>query len=422
MIELLEKHFKSKVSIYRKRIEFENLKQNSESVSDWFIRIKSIASQCAFAGTMLEERVKDKFVVGMRPGQVQDRLCEEDTSKALKELLEIALNKEASLKQESARRNAEIHKVQPVNRYKGKTAERSTKAESGKEKVEEEGRKQDGPKCYRCGKTQHNFKFCKFRKHFCKKCKKKGHISSVCTAKVENFSVERTDEVELPLLCVDVNLVKPLQVDALLNDNPVKVDVDTGAGVSCIPLSVCEQKLKNVKIKPCEVRLKTYSGEMVKRVGEVTVNLTIFNVTKRGNFVVVKKAMKILLGRNLINAFNLSIRNSEVSVNEMDVVSPEKIADLVTKFPNILKNELGTYSENIHLEVQENVRPIFHKPRPIPFAYKEKVKNELDRLENAGVIKRVSNAEWGTPIIPVIKADGKNIRICANYKITINKY
>ena len=29
---------------------------------------------------------------------------------------------------------------------------------------------------------------------------------------------------------------------------------------------------------------------------------------------------------------------------------------------------------------------------------------------------------WGTPLVPVMKPNGKDIRVCANYKITVNKY
>ena len=45
--------------------------------------------------------------------------------------------------------------------------------------------------------------------------------------------------------------------------------------------------------------------------------------------------------------------------------------------------------------------------------------DELDRLENQGVIKKVSHSEWATPIVVVRKPGGK-IRICGDFKVTIN--
>ncbi|KAJ8912728.1 hypothetical protein NQ315_012283 [Exocentrus adspersus] len=81
LIQLLETQFKTKVSIFRKRIQFDNLKQKEESISEWFVK-KHFASFCNF-GVILTERVKDKFVTGLRSGSILDRLCEEDETRTL---------------------------------------------------------------------------------------------------------------------------------------------------------------------------------------------------------------------------------------------------------------------------------------------------------------------------------------------------
>ena len=63
--------------------------------------------------------------------------------------------------------------------------------------------------------------------------------------------------------------------------------------------------------------------------------------------------------------------------------------------------------------------PQFFKPRPVPFALKEKIAEELRRLEKIGVLEKVDFSDWATPIVPVLKPDG-SVRICGDYKITIN--
>jgi len=48
---------------------------------------------------------------------------------------------------------------------------------------------------------------------------------------------------------------------------------------------------------------------------------------------------------------------------------------------------------------------------------KQKIKAELTRLENDGIIQPV---QWAAPVVPVAKPDG-NLQLCGGYKITINK-
>ena len=50
---------------------------------------------------------------------------------------------------------------------------------------------------------------------------------------------------------------------------------------------------------------------------------------------------------------------------------------------------------------------------------KGRVEMELDRLVKEGLLVPVESSEWATPIVPVLKKNGK-IRICGNYKVTLN--
>ena len=51
---------------------------------------------------------------------------------------------------------------------------------------------------------------------------------------------------------------------------------------------------------------------------------------------------------------------------------------------------------------------------------KNKVEAELDRLEQVQILERVQFSNWAAPIVPVVKRDG-SIRICGDYKLTINQ-
>lgn len=52
----------------------------------------------------------------------------------------------------------------------------------------------------------------------------------------------------------------------------------------------------------------------------------------------------------------------------------------------------------------------------------ERQKSEkLHQLEKLGVLEKVEFSDWATPIVPVLKPDG-SVRICGDYKATINSY
>ncbi len=96
----------------------------------------------------------------------------------------------------------------------------------------------------------------------------------------------------------------------------------------------------------------------------------------------------------------------------------DPVDNLLVKYAEIFKKELGTMTTcRATLKVREDANPKFCRPRPIPFAIKERVVEELNRLEKAGIIEKVDHSEWAAPIVPVPKKDG-NFRICGDYKVT----
>jgi len=86
----------------------------------------------------------------------------------------------------------------------------------------------------------------------------------------------------------------------------------------------------------------------------------------------------------------------------------------------VFKDELGTvHSFQAKLHVRPDAHLQFRKARPIPFAIKDAIEQELDRLESSGVIQRVTHSEWASPIVPVPKKD-ERFRICGDFKVSIN--
>jgi hypothetical protein len=73
-----------------------------------------------------------------------------------------------------------------------------------------------------------------------------------------------------------------------------------------------------------------------------------------------------------------------------------------------------------HITMKDGARPVFVKPRKVPYALKEAVEAKLEKLERNGVTKKTERTKWASPVVVVPKAD-KSIRLCGDYKVTINQ-
>ena len=57
----------------------------------------------------------------------------------------------------------------------------------------------------------------------------------------------------------------------------------------------------------------------------------------------------------------------------------------------------------------------------VSYSLKDMIEKELDWLQNEGIIEPVQFVDWATPIIPVLKSDGKAAKICEDFKFTVNQ-
>ena len=121
-----------------------------------------------------------------------------------------------------------------------------------------------------------------------------------------------------------------------------------------------------------------------------------------------------LFGRNWLQ----HIRLNWSSINNIPVKS--SVQGLLKKHSCLFREELGTLEgAKAKIIVPPNAQPRFFKPRPLPYALKDKVEKELDHLQLQGVITPVQFSDWAAPIVPVVKTDG-SIRVCGDYKVTVN--
>ena len=95
--------------------------------------------------------------------------------------------------------------------------------------------------------------------------------------------------------------------------------------------------------------------------------------------------------------------------------------DITSRYTTLFASCYGHLKQvKASIKLQDHAQPIFLKARPVPYALKDKVEQELQRLEDEGIIYKVNQSEWAAPVVLVPKKDG-SLRVCGDYKTTVNQ-
>ena len=101
------------------------------------------------------------------------------------------------------------------------------------------------------------------------------------------------------------------------------------------------------------------------------------------------------------------------SVTAKSEISSRKVDNLV-KINSVLFQGIGKLKDReIKLHIDESVQPVAQPHRRIPFHLREKVENELDRLERLDIIEKVDGpTDW---VSPVVIAPKKKLSQCMRF-------
>ena len=101
---------------------------------------------------------------------------------------------------------------------------------------------------------------------------------------------------------------------------------------------------------------------------------------------VVKGGRSCLFGRDWLGVIHLDWQ----SINAVHHKSKEKVQQLLEKYSD---GQMGTMKGfEAKLQVKEGVKPRFMRAWMVPFALKAAVEKELLRLENLGILEKVSSS------------------------------
>ncbi|XP_071201633.1 uncharacterized protein K02A2.6 [Salvelinus alpinus] len=159
------------------------------------------------------------------------------------------------------------------------------------------------------------------------------------------------------------------------------------------------------------------AGQQKKKYPEIQVPVRYEGKEWTLPLVIVKGEKSALLGRNWLQKIKLNW-GEIFSLSKDKPVSQATLTNMLEKHKELFKDGYGEIQDfTAKVRVQEGTEPIFHKPRPVPYALKEAVEKELDRLQKNNIITKVARSDWAAPIVVVPKKD-KTVRMCGDYKVT----
>lgn len=146
------------------------------------------------------------------------------------------------------------------------------------------------------------------------------------------------------------------------------------------------------------------------------------NVTKTLDLYVINSGTTTLLGRQWLSELNIDIPRVNVLKLESDQNDINKqLYNIISRHESLFDGTLGRYTgAPVQLSVREGAAPVYCRARAVPYALRARVDTELDAMLAAGVIEPVERSDWATPLVIASKANG-GIRICADYKVTLNR-
>lgn len=421
VVEKFEDYFIPQKNVVLERFHFNKAAQDDGEDFDHFVtKLRNLASTCEFE-TLKDSLIRDKIVVGINSNETRERL--------LRAGGDLTLGKAISMCQ-----TAELTKVQMQALKADQTTEIGDVRKEKSSRVQfQQQKKPVRNRCGRCG-SKHVAGQCPAYGKTCSRCRGRNHFAKCCKTKnidtlgiPENSDTEQeNDDLWFDTITVDEVQYEKTTRDWIcpirVNETIIPLKLDTGAQANVLS-SVDFKYLKGVKLHKAEQTLRGYTGHPLKIKGKCMLSLTHNNTKTKRLFFVSDGTSHSILGKDLCVKLGLIKLNCRINTVSKDLNESQNshrdYSELIKDHEDIFQG-LGELPGEYHIEVDKEVTPVVNPCRKIPFPLQEKLKEELTRMENLGVIVKVEEpTDWVSSIVLVEKPNGK-LRVCLDPR-SLNK-
>ena len=351
------------------------------------------------------EMVRDKIDCGVNTKEIREKLLTEGDTLTMEKAIEIAVTYETT---QQHLQSMACHAQGQVDFARRRHQTKQQKPERRQDRTQA----QKSPLCKNCG-GKHRPKQCPAFGQQCRNCGKMNHWAKVCLSgkKQVNYIQDEEEDEEAPVFTDAITGGKKADAAyAYINIGPdsIHFKLDTGAQANIIPIAVFENMQKKHSLSANGCKLYGYSGSEITTKGTTTLECSYKGQKHQGIFHIVDNppnaqpilGLKACLALNLIKLI-------------LSVEKPAPLTkDSVLKEYQQVFTGLGELEGEVKLHLKEQAVPVIHPVRRVPHALRDRLRTEINKTEESGVIKRVTTPmDWVNSLVVVEKPGGK-LRIC----------
>ncbi|KAE8276982.1 hypothetical protein D5F01_LYC25286 [Larimichthys crocea] len=225
-------------------------------------------------------------------------------------------------------------------------------------------------------------------------------------AAVAEYSHEDSDEDVVFLGSVSEKAqASPWMTEVTMDNHKAVFKIDTGADVTAVPEQLYAQGQFNKLARATKI-LYGPGGVPLKLKGKFTAVLSNSKHSTHEEVYVVEGLRTPLLSGAAAMTLQLVARVNSISLDSKETVKRE--------FPKLFSG-LGKMEGEYTIVLKPDAKPFsLSTPRHISLPLLQKVKEELSRMEQQGVISKVDEpTAWCAPMVAVLKSSGR-VRICSD--------